>query len=56
MKRKEIKFKNSSQGYSIIIGENILGILPKKIKVLCPKSKNIALVIDKNVPKKFKIL
>ena len=54
MKRKEIKFKNSSQGYSIIIGENILGILPKKIKVLCPKSKNIALVIDKNVPKKFK--
>ena len=32
MKKKEIKFKNSSQGYSIIIGDNILGILPKKIK------------------------
>ena len=54
MKKKEIKFKNSSQGYSIIIGDNILGILPKKIKLLCPKIKNIALVIDKNVPKKFK--
>ena len=25
-------------------------IFPKKIKTLCPKTKNIALILDKNVP------
>tara|TARA_B100001564_G_C20643385_1_gene673240 strand:+ start:544 stop:1650 length:1107 start_codon:yes stop_codon:yes gene_type:complete len=52
MKNQELKFK--TQGYSIIIGENALNVLPKKIKKLCPKVKNIALVIDKKVPQKFK--
>jgi 3-dehydroquinate synthase/shikimate kinase/3-dehydroquinate synthase len=54
MKNQEIKFKNNSHSYSIIIGTNILGILPKKIKLLCPKTKNIAFIIDSNVPNKFK--
>ena len=54
MKNPEIKFRNKSCTYSIIIGENLLGILPKKIKLLCPKTKNIALILDSNVPKKFK--
>ena len=54
MKRQEIKFKNENYNYSIIIGEGALGILPKKIKLLCSKTKNIALIIDTNVPKKFK--
>ena len=53
MKIQEIKTKNLENNYSILIGENILKILPKKIKFLCPKTKSIALVIDKNVPKKF---
>ena len=51
MKNQEIKFK--SQGYSIIIGKNALNVLPKKIKILCPKVKKIALIIDKKIPKKF---
>ena len=51
MKNQEIKFK--SQGYSIIIGRNALNVLPKKIKILCPKVKKIALIIDKKVPQKF---
>ena len=51
MRNQEIKFK--SQGYSIIIGRNALNVLPKKIKILCPKAKKIALIIDKKVPQKF---
>ena len=52
MKNQEIKFKR--EGYSIIIGENVINILPKKIKILCPKTKKIALIIDKKIPQKFK--
>ena len=51
MKNQEVKFKNKNCSYSIIIGENTLSILPKKIKLLCPKTKNIAVIIDNNVPK-----
>ena len=54
MKNQEIKFKSKNHKYSIFIGKNTLNILPKKIKILCPKTKNIALVYDKNVPVKFK--
>ena len=54
MKNQEIKFKSKSHNYSIIIGKNSINILPKKIKSLCPKSKNIAFIIDKNIPIKFK--
>tara|TARA_B100000963_G_scaffold294771_1_gene265493 strand:- start:619 stop:1725 length:1107 start_codon:yes stop_codon:yes gene_type:complete len=52
MKNQEIKIKG--QNYSIIIGHNAIDILPKKINLLCPKTKNIAIVIDKKVPQKFK--
>ena len=54
MKNQEIKFKDSNSSYSILIGSNILGQLPKKIKSICPKTNKIAIVIDRNVPKKFK--
>ena len=55
MKNQEIKFKSKNHNYSIIIGKNSINILPRKIKSLCPKSKKIALIFDKNVPIKFKI-
>tara|TARA_Y100000591_G_scaffold281455_1_gene261244 strand:- start:232 stop:1344 length:1113 start_codon:yes stop_codon:yes gene_type:complete len=54
MKNQEIKFKSKNHNYSVMIGKNILGILPKKVKLLCPKTKNVALIIDKNIPVKFK--
>ena len=54
MKNHEIKVKVKNYKYSILIGKNTLNSLPKKIKLLCPKTKNVALIIDKNVPKKFK--
>ena len=54
MKNQEIKFRGKGYNYSIIIGNNSLNLLPKKIKTLCPKAKNIAFIVDKNVPIKFK--
>ncbi len=54
MKSREIKFKSKNHSYSIIIGKNTLNVLPQKIKLLCPKTNKIALIIDKNVPIKFK--
>ena len=53
MRNHEIKFKERNNNYSIIIGNNVLSLLPSKIKLLCPKSKKIALIIDKKVPSKF---
>ncbi len=54
MKNQEIKFKDKINSYSIFIGSNILGILPHQIKKLCPKTKKIALIVDKNIPGRFK--
>lgn len=54
MKNQEIKFKNKFEKYSIFIGENTLNLLPGKIKSLCPKTKKIGVIIDKNLPTKFK--
>ena len=54
MKNHEIRYKNKNHSYSILIGKNTLSILSKKIKSLCPNTKKVALVIDNNVPHKFK--
>ena len=54
MKIREVKFKNLIDDYPIIIGANAINLLPTKIKLICPKARKIALIFDKNVPKKFK--
>mgnify|MGYP001421433207 CR=1 FL=1 len=54
MKNQEIKFKSKSSNYTIIVGNNSLKVLPKRIRSLCPKTKKIALIIDRNIPVKFK--
>ena len=54
MKNQEIKFKNLNYNYSIIIGENTLDLLPKKISLLCPKTRKIAIIIDTKIPTKFR--
>ena len=56
MKIREVKFKNLIDDYPIIIGANAINLLPTKIKLICPKARKIALIFDKNVPKKFKSL
>ena len=53
MKNQEIKFKNLTHNYSILVGSNTLGLLPQRIKLLCPKTKKIALIVDRNIPIKF---
>jgi 3-dehydroquinate synthase len=55
MKITKLKVKNLSSDYSIIIGSNILNQISKQIENLCPGAEKIALVVDKNVPNKFKI-
>ena len=54
MKIQEIKAKNHNQTYSILIGDNILKILPKKVSHLFPSVKKVALIFDKKVPVKFR--
>lgn len=54
MSISKIKVKNINANYPIFIGNNILNRLPGKIKTICPGAKKIALVVDKNIPKKFK--
>ncbi len=54
MKYQEIKFKNKSNNYSILIGERSINLLANKIRIILPKTKKIALIVDKKVPKKFK--
>jgi len=55
MKKNKIKILKTKANYSIIIGNNTLNLLKKKIKLICPKTRKIVLVTDKNIPKKFKI-
>ena len=45
MNQTELKVKNLNSDYSIIIGNNVLNILPKKIKILCPKAEKIAIAL-----------
>ena len=56
MKVQKIKFKDIKYNYSILIGENILRVLPQKIRKLCPLTKKIMIIIDKNVPRKFEFI
>jgi len=54
MKAQEINFRSHNKSYSILIGNNILKLLSSKVKLLCPKTKKIALIFDKNIPHKHK--
>ena len=54
MKNQEIRFNDSCQRYSIIIGNNLFGVLQKKIRLICPNTKQIAIIYDSKVPSKFR--
>ena len=54
MKTQEIKFQNKSEKYSIFIGENAINLLPNKIKTLCPETRKIGVVVDKNLLSNYK--
>ena len=56
MKTQRIKFRDKFSAYSILIGNKVISKLPYEIKKVCPNTKKIAIIIDKNVPSKFKFI
>ena len=54
MKIQKINFKDNKKKYSILLGNNILKILSKEVKIHCPQTKKIALIFDKGVPSKYR--
>jgi len=56
MKNQEIKFRSQKQSYSILIGKNVINLLSKKIKSLCPKTKKEAIILNSGIPNKFRKL
>ena len=47
MKISEVKFKNKNANYSVLIGLGAIKLLKKKIKLVCPGAKKVALIFDK---------
>jgi 3-dehydroquinate synthase len=56
MKIQKIKFKELNNEYSIFIGNKAINLLSKNLKIVCPKAKKIALLIDTKIPNKIKKL
>ena len=54
MSHFEIKAKNKGQQYSILVGNDILNILPPRLKKLCPKATKVGIVVDKKFQKNIK--
>ena len=54
MKRINIEISKDKDTYSIEIGKNVINQLPKKIGKYCPKTENVALIVDKNIPGRLK--
>ena len=54
MKIDRINVKNKDMNYPIFIGGGALNLLNKQLKILCPGSKKVALILDKNVPYFYK--
>ena len=54
MKISKIRIRNNNINYPIFIGFGTINLIRKKIKNYCPAAKKIALVLDKNIPNKYK--
>ena len=54
MKIQKVNVKIKDTKYPILIGNGIINLLKQKIKSICPKTKKIALILDKNIPNKYK--
>ena len=46
-------FKNKNSSYEIVVDQNSIKILGRKIKKVCPETKKIALIYDENIPIKL---
>ena len=54
MKISKIQIRNNNINYPIFIGLGTINLIREKIKNHCPTAKKIALVLDKNIPNKYK--
>ena len=54
MKINKIKVKNNNTNYPIFIGNGSMNLLSKQIKLICPNTKKVALILDKNIPSREK--
>ena len=50
MKINKIYVKSKNTRYTIIIGKGSLGILKTQLNKLCPRTKKVGLILDKNIP------
>tara|TARA_Y100000996_G_scaffold414992_1_gene407704 strand:- start:755 stop:1858 length:1104 start_codon:yes stop_codon:yes gene_type:complete len=48
------KIQNSNMSYPIFIGNGAINMLGKKINFYCENASKVAVILDKNVPQKFK--
>ncbi len=54
MKIVKIQVKNKYINYPIFVGNNSIKLLRQQIKKVCPTTKKVAIIFDKNIPIKFK--
>ena len=54
MKIDKIIVKTKETTYPIMVGNGAISILKSQVNKLCPNTKKIAILFDKNVPNIFK--
>ncbi len=54
MQVDKIIVKTQESNYPIFIGSGAIGLLKKQVEKLCPQTKKVAIIYDKNVPNIFK--
>ena len=54
MKIDKIIVKTKETTYPIIVGNGAISLLKRQVNKLCPNTKKIAVIFDKNVPNIFK--
>ena len=55
MKIDKIIVKTKETTYPIMVGNGAISLLKSQVNKLCPNTKKIAILLDKNVPNIFKI-
>ena len=54
MQVDKIIVKTQESNYPIFIGSGAISLLKKQVEKLCPQTKKVAIIYDKNVPNIFK--
>jgi len=54
MKVHKISAKTKNTKYPILVGNDVIKLLGKQVRLVSPNTKKVALILDKNIPKKYK--